>query len=243
MKLQKCLQQAGFDSRRTIRKLIAEGEFKVNGTVIRDPNFEIQPPNDRILFKGKPLNLKLEKKSYFVFNKPVGVVSTLSDPQKRPCIKDFIGGIPERVYPVGRLDYHSEGLILLTNDGDLMNYIISPRHKIPKTYLVKIKGTLREEVKQKLLHRGMHIEGTRLKPVQIEFVRKTGKGNSWWRISIFEGRKHIIRKLFKFSGNPVEKLKRIAIGTIRLKKLPPGHWRELVEKEIEDFKKTYNYSD
>jgi pseudouridine synthase len=241
MKLQKYLQQAGFDSRRTIRKFIGEGQFKVNGTVVQDPNFNIDPQNDRIHFKEKPLKLRLEKKSYFVFNKPVGVVSTLEDPQKRPCIKNFITGIRERVYPVGRLDFHSEGLILLTNDGDLMNFVISPRHKIPKTYLVKIKGILKEEEKTRLQTRGMHVEGIRVKPIRIDFVRKTQQDNSWWQVAIFEGKKHILRNLFKYAGHPVEKLKRIAIGTIKLKKLPPGHWRELTEEEVEQFKKMYHY--
>jgi 23S rRNA pseudouridine2605 synthase len=169
------------------------------------------------------------------------VISTLQDPEGRPTIKDFITSIKERVYPVGRLDYHSEGLILLTNDGELTNFIISPINKIPKVYMVKIKGSLREEDRKNLKTKGVFLADHRVRPLKIDFIKKTPQGNSWIRITIIEGKKHIIRDLLKFTGHPVEKLKRTAIGTIQLKKLPAGHWRELLTEEVELFKKTYNY--
>ncbi len=241
--LQKVLQESGFDSRRNIRQYIAERKFKVNGETAKEPGFPVDPHKDTITFKNKPIKIRLERKVYYVFNKPYGVVSTLSDPQHRATISEFIRKIPQRVYPVGRLDYHSEGLILLTNDGDLTNFIISPRNSIPKVYLVKIKGALSDATKYKLQSRGMVLDGRRINPVKIENVKKTQKGNSWIKVTITEGKKHIIRKVFKYSGHPVEKLKRVSIGNIQLKKLLPGHWREVTVDELEAFKRKFKYED
>lgn len=241
--LQKYLQAAGFDNRRTIRENISKGLFKVNKQIIRDPNYAVNPDVDTVFFKNSKLDLKIEKKVYFIFNKPDGVVSTLKDPQKRPAISDFIKNIRERVYPVGRLDYHSEGLILLTNDGDLMNHIISPKNKIPKVYVIKIKGSLSNETMKKLTSKGFFLDGRRILPFKIDFIKKTQQNNSWLRVTIVEGKKHIVRKIFKYSGHPVEKLKRSAIGNISLREVPPGHWRELTNEEVRTFKKRYNFTE
>jgi 23S rRNA pseudouridine2605 synthase len=241
-KLQKVLQTAGIDSRRNLRQQIHEGRIKVNNQVVTDPNFPVDITRDTIRLDNSKLKLKKEEKSYFILHKPYGVISTLHDPQGRPTIKDYITTIKERVYPVGRLDYHSEGLILLTNDGDLTNFIISTKNKIPKVYMVKIKGILTLEERQQLKTKGVFLEGRRVKPLQIDFIKKTGQGNSWIRVTIIEGKKHIIRNLLKYTGHPVEKLKRTAIGTIMLKKLPAGHWRELTAEELDIFKKTYKYT-
>lgn len=242
MKLQKALQAAGLDNRRNLRKGIADGEFKVNNSVILDPNFMVDISKDVIRHLDRKIKLHVERKSYYVFNKPDGVVSTLDDPEGRPTLKDFIAGIKERVYPVGRLDYHSEGLILLTNDGELTNFIISPRNKVPKVYNIKIKGALSEEERKKLVNKGIHIDGSRVKPVSIEFIRKTARNNSWIQVVIVEGKKHILRKVFKYTGHPVEKLKRLAVGTFKLKKLPVGYWRELTHEEVDAFKQKYGFA-
>lgn len=240
-KLQKYLQDTGFDNRRNIRKWITSGEISVNNKIVKEPGFEIDPEKDTILYNGKKINLKLEKKKYYIFNKPYGVVSTLSDPEGRVTISEYIKKIKERVYPVGRLDYHSEGLILLTNDGELTNFIISPKNKIPKIYYIKVKGIPSNELQKKMRITGIVIDRVRVKPLQVSFVKKTGKGNSWLKVSIIEGKKHIIRKLFKYSGHPVEKLKRVSIGNIQLKKLPPGYYKELTIEEIEIFKTKFNF--
>jgi 23S rRNA pseudouridine2605 synthase len=242
-KLQKVLQTAGIDSRRNIRQQIHEGRIKVNNQVVTDPNFLVDITSDTLRLDDRKLKLKKEKKSYYIFHKPYGVISTLQDPQGRTTIKDFLTAIKERVYPVGRLDYHSEGLLLLTNDGELTNFIISTKNKVPKVYMVKIKGILTDKERQQLKTKGVFLEGRRVKPMQIDFVKKTAQGNSWIRVTIIEGKKHIIRNLLKYTGHPVEKLKRTAIGTIKLKKLPASHWRELTIEELEVFKKTYNYSE
>ncbi|MCP5049522.1 MAG: rRNA pseudouridine synthase [bacterium] len=240
-KLQKVLQAAGAGSRRNLREQIHEGRFKVNNRVVTDPNFPVDISKDNLRFDDKKIKIKIEKISYYIFHKPYGVVSTLEDPQGRPTIKEFLTKIRERVYPVGRLDYHSEGLILLTNDGELTNFIISPKNKIPKVYMLKIKGVLKEEERTKLKTKGIHLEGTRVKPLNIDFVKKTAHNNSWIRVTILEGKKHILRKVFKYSGHPVEKLKRVSIGSFRLHKLPAGHWREVTKEELEEFKKAHNY--
>lgn len=239
-KLQKYLQDCGLASRRDIRAWIHEGRIKVNQSRVTDPNFLVRAPGDQIHLNNRLLRLSPQGKSYFIFNKPVGIVSTLEDPQGRSTVRTFIARIKERVYPVGRLDYNSDGLMLLTNDGDLANFIISARNQVPKTYMLKIKGDL-SEATQKKLEKGMFLEGERLNPFVIERVKMTSSGNSWLKVTINEGKKHILRKAFKYSGHPVEKLRRIAIGNILLGRLPLGEWRELKDYEIAAFKKQYHY--
>jgi 23S rRNA pseudouridine2605 synthase len=240
MKLQRFLQDCGLSSRREIRQWIHEGKFKVNHRAVTDPNFAVRVPGDQIHLGNKMLKLRLQPKSYFIFNKPVGIVSTLADPQGRTTITAFIGRIRERVYPVGRLDYNSDGLMLLTNDGDLANFVISAKNQVPKTYLLKIKGEI-SPVTQKKLEKGVFLEGERLNPFVIEPVKATSSGNSWLKVTITEGKKHILRDAFKYSGHPVEKLRRVAIGNIKLKNLPLGQWRELKDYEITAFKKQYRF--
>ncbi|HSQ36126.1 MAG TPA: pseudouridine synthase [Candidatus Binatia bacterium] len=240
IKLQKFLQNCGLASRRDIRQWIHDGKFKVNLHTVTDPNFMVKVPGDRIQFGRKLLKLQMQVKSYFILNKPVGVVSTLSDPQERATITQFTARIKERVYPVGRLDFNSDGLMLLTNDGELANFIISAKNQVPKTYLLKIKGELSPQT-QKKLEKGVFLEGERLNPFVIEPVKMTSSGNSWLKVTITEGKKHILRNAFKYSGHPVEKLRRIAIGNINLKNLPLGEWRELSDWEIAAFKKKYNF--
>jgi 23S rRNA pseudouridine2605 synthase len=242
MKLQRFLQECGLASRRDIRQWIHQGRFKVNQRTVTDPNFVVRVPGDPIYLGNRMLKLKLQPKGYFIFNKPVGIVSTLSDPQGRATIASFIGRIRERVYPVGRLDYNSDGLMLLTNDGELANFIISARNQVPKTYLIKIKGEL-SPATQKKLEKGVFLDGERLNPFVIEPVKTTASGNSWLKVTITEGKKHILRDAFKYSGHPVEKLRRVAIGTIKLKNLPLGQWRELKDYEIAAFKKQYRFTE
>jgi len=240
--LQKFLQQSGFGNRRIIRQMITEGKIKVNQKVITDPGFPLDPIKDRLRFKNKELKLRIENRRYIVLYKPSGVVSTLADPQRRPTVRDYMGKIKERLYPVGRLDFHSEGLMLLTNDGELANFIISAKNKVPKVYMVKIKGTLEERETNKL-EKGIFLEGERLNPFQIEPVKTTPQGNSWVKVTITEGKKHILRKAFQFCGHPVEKLKRIAIGTILLKNLKPGQWRELSAGELDLFSRKFRFAE
>lgn len=240
IKLQRFLQECGVASRRDIRRWIHEGRFQVAGRAVTDPNYPVRHPGDEVRLDGRPLRRAPQGRSYFILNKPAGVVSTLSDPEGRPTVAALIRRIRERVFPVGRLDFHSDGLMLLTNDGELANFILSARNGVPKTYLLKIKGELSEAERRKL-ERGIFLEGERLNPFAIEPQSRTSAGNSWLRVTITEGKKHILRKAFQFSGHPVEKLRRVAIGGITLGKLPPGEWRELREEEVEAFKRQHRY--
>ena len=240
IKLQRFLQECGVASRRDIRRWIHEGRFQVAGRAVTDPNHPVRHPGDEVRLDGRPLRRAPQARSYFILNKPAGVVSTLSDPEGRPTVAALIRRIRERVFPVGRLDFHSDGLMLLTNDGELANFILSARNGVPKTYLLKIKGELSEAERGKL-ERGFVLEGERLNPFVIEPQSRTSAGNSWLRVTINEGKKHILRKAFKYSGHPVEKLRRVAIGTLTLGKLPLGEWRELREAEVEAFKRNFNY--
>ncbi len=240
MKLMKYLQECGLASRRDIRLWIHEGRLQVQGRVVTDPNFPVRVPGDAIRLGGKLLKLAPQQKSYFILNKPAGVVSTLADPEGRPTVRDFILRIRERVFPVGRLDFHSDGLMLLTNDGALADFILAARNAVPKTYLLKIKGILGEATKKRM-ERGIFLEGERLNPFAIEETGTTGAGNSWLRVTITEGKKHILRNAFKYSGHPVEKLRRVAIGTIKLGHLPLGQWRELRPDEIAKFKRQHRF--
>lgn len=239
-KLQKYLQDCGLASRRDIRGWIHDRKIKVNQRIVTDPNFPVRTPGDRIHLNNKLLKLSPQGKSYFLFNKPVGIVSTLEDPQGRSTVRSYIARIKERVYPVGRLDYSSDGLMLLTNDGDLANFIISAKNQVPKTYLLKVKGDV-SEAAQKKLEKGVFLDGERLNPFVIERVKMTGAGNSWLKVTITEGKKHILRDAFKYAGHPVEKLRRIAIGSLTLGKLPLGEWRELDAHEIAAFKRKYKF--
>ncbi len=239
MKLQKILQGIGWSSRRNIREAINEGRFSINGVVSKDPNILLDPQKDHLKFDENRVKVKFAKKVYYIFNKPIGVLTTLKDPQGRKNISHFIKKIPQRVYPVGRLDYNSQGLIFLTNDGDLADFIINSKNRVPKTYLVKVKGMPSKAKLDFILKKGAFVEGQKIKPISISFVKKTKTGNSWIRVAIYEGKKHVIRKLMLFNGFPVEKLKRSAIGNIKLGNLPIGYYRQLKEEDIDIFKKKF----
>ena len=243
IELQKALQESGFADRRTIRKAIRDGEIFINGQPVTDPHFPVNPGVDHLRHFNKKIAINIQKKAYFIFNKPTEVLTALSDDSSRKTLSDFIGRIEERVYPVGRLDYHSEGLILLTNDGELTNFMISPRNKISKSYLIKIKGKLDEAVRLRILEKGYVVDAVRVKPQKLSFIKPTRSGNSWWQIDIFEGKKHVVRNLFKYLGHPVAKLKRVSIATLKLKNLPVGHWRELTHEEIRKLKKEIGFTE
>lgn len=242
-KLQKLLQSVGLDSRRNLRAQIHDGMFKVNQVTVTDPGFLVDPHSDHVHFKRKEIPLKIVRHSYYIFNKPLGVISTLSDPQKRLTVKDFLKGIPERVYPVGRLDYQSEGLLILTNDGDLTNFILSTKNKIPKLYQIKVQGIVAREKMEELQKKGIFMDGSRVRPERITFLKRTHQNHCWLLVSIIEGKKHIIRNFFKYAGHPVEKLKRVSIGSFKLGSLKPGMIRELTDTELAGFKRKFNYTD
>jgi 23S rRNA pseudouridine2605 synthase len=231
-RLQKILSEMGIASRRAAEEMIIEGRVTVNGktAVI---GMKADPAKDHIKLNGKLLT-RPEPKVYLMLNKPTGVVTSLHDPEGRPTVKDFLRGIKYRVYPVGRLDYDSEGLLLLTNDGELAHSIMHPSKKIPKTYLVKVKGIVEEENLEKL-KRGIKLEDGMTKPAKVRKVRRLEE-NSWIEITIYEGRKRQIRRMLERVGHQVIRLKRVRINGIDIGGLRPGGIKHLTKDEVKMMK-------
>jgi 23S rRNA pseudouridine2605 synthase len=233
-RLQKIIAHAGVSSRREAEAMIREGRVTLNGRVVTELGTRADPDRDHIKVDGK-LITKAEPHRYILLYKPKEVMTTVEDPQGRRTVIELVRGIRERIYPVGRLDFHSEGLVLLTNDGELAFKVSHPTHGSVKTYNVKVRGVPEERLMDKL-RRGITIDGKRTLPCDIERMRTTGKrddeGNSWFEVKLREGRTQQIRKMFKAIGHPVSKLRRVGIGPISDPKLTPGVWRELTKQEV-----------
>jgi 23S rRNA pseudouridine2605 synthase len=233
-RLQKIIAHAGVSSRREAEAMIREGRVTLNGRVVTELGTRADPDRDHIKVDGK-LITKAEPHRYILLYKPKEVMTTVEDPQGRRTVIDLVRGIRERIYPVGRLDFHSEGLVLLTNDGELAFKVSHPTHGSVKTYSVKVRGVPEERLVDKL-RRGITIDGKRTLPCDIERMHTTGKrddeGNSWFEVKLREGRTQQIRKMFQAVGHPVSKLRRVAIGPISDPKLTPGVWRELTKQEV-----------
>ncbi len=214
--------------------MIREGRVTVNGRVVTALGSRADAGSDHIKVDGR-LITRAETHRYILLYKPKEVMTTVEDPQGRRTVIELVRGVRERIYPVGRLDYHSEGLVLLTNDGDLAFKVSHPKHGSVKTYHVKVRGVPEQRLVEKL-ERGITIEGKRTLPTEIERMKTTGQsddqGNSWFEVKLREGRTHQIRKMFQAVGHPVSKLKRVAIGPISDPKLTPGVWRELTKQEV-----------
>jgi len=233
-RLQKIIAHAGFASRREAETMIREGRVTVNGKVVTELGTKADAARDHVKVDGK-LITHAEAHRYILLYKPKEVMTTVEDPQGRKTVIDLIKGVRERIYPVGRLDFHSEGLILLTNDGDLAFKVSHPKHGSVKTYHVKVRGVPEERLIDKL-QRGITIDGKRTLPCEISRMKTTGRrddeGNSWFEVLLREGRTQQIRKMFQAVGHPVSKLRRVAIGPISDPKLTPGDWRELTAREV-----------
>jgi 23S rRNA pseudouridine2605 synthase len=227
-RLQKILATAGIASRRKAEQFILEGRVAVNGKVVMELGSKADPDRDHIKVDGKLIK-QPEQFIYIALNKPRGVVSTASDPQGRQTVIDLLGRIKARVYPVGRLDYHSEGLILLTNDGEFTNAITTARNHVAKTYLVKANGTLTSEQEEEFRH-GIPLSGKRTAPAGLRIIRPGD--NPWYEVRLYEGRNQQIRTMFKHCGRLVEKLRRVKIGTLELGSLKPGEFRLLTVEEV-----------
>ncbi len=228
-RLQKIISTAGVASRRKAEELITAGQVTVNGAVVMELGSKADLETDHIKVQGKLLHAP-KHKLYIAINKPVQCVTTLSDPEGRATVMDLLRGVKERVYPVGRLDYHSEGLLLLTNDGDFANRLTAKESHVPKTYLVKVTGTLSHEQEEEFRH-GLPLEGRRTAAAGLKLIRAAE--NPWYEVRLFEGRKNQIRMMFKHFGVLVEKLKRVRIGGLMLGSLKPGEFRYLTPEEVQ----------
>ena len=234
-RLQKILAGAGVASRRKCEELILSGKVQVNGETVTTLGAKADPAVDTITVDGKTIGV--EKKLYLVFNKPKGVITSASDPQGRKIVTDYLKGIEERVYPVGRLDYDTEGLLLLTNDGEFAHLLTHPKHHVPKTYLATVKGVPHGTALDKL-KQGIMLEDGMTAPAEVEYhdLDTDGK-SSTISITIHEGRNRQVRRMFEAISHPVIKLKRISFGELFLGNLKRGLYRHLTKDEIESFYK------
>lgn len=239
-RLQKIIAAAGIASRRKAEQLIGAGLVKVNGTVVTALGTKADPDSDHIRVDGKLLQ-GAQHHVYLLLNKPKGYVTTVSDPEKRPTVMQLIRGVKKRVYPVGRLDYASEGLLLLTNDGTLANKLMKASSNVPKTYVVKVAGEPSNDALEKL-RGGISIqtkEGRRVRtaPAGIRLVKEAN--NPWYEITLIEGRNREIRRMFEKVGHHVEKIKRVRYGPLTLD-IAPGEFRALTLQEVDRLRTACN---
>jgi len=236
-RLQKYLAGAGVASRRKCEELILQGQVRVNNTVVTKLGTKIDPQKDTVEVKGKLIKYKEKKHySYILLSKPKGYLTSLSDPFGRPIVLDLLKDIKERVYPVGRLDFNSEGLLILTNDGELTHALTHPAKEVEKVYIVKVKGIPSSE-KLKILSKGVTLKSNyKISPCKI-YLLKITNGNAILKIKIREGKKKQIRKMGEYIGHFVLKLRRTQLGPISLKGMKPGEYRYLNKEEIRSLKK------
>ncbi len=235
-RLQKIIAASGIASRRKAEEIIAAGRVTLNGKVVVEQGTKADPQRDEISVDGKPLKSR-ERLLYFLLHKPKGYVTTVSDPEGRPTVMELMKKCPQRVYPVGRLDYASEGLLLMTNDGQLAQRLMKAGSHAPKTYLVKISGQPDEQALNRL-RAGITIElehGMRVKtsPAKLRLVE--GSANPWYEVILSEGRNRQIRRMFQRVGFNVEKIKRVQLGPLVLD-VPPGKYRALTVREVAQLK-------
>jgi pseudouridine synthase len=256
-RLQKILSQAGIASRRAAEKLIAEGRVSVNGVTVREMGTRADPSTDDIRVDGRRLR-RPERLRYILLNKPAGYVTTRSDPQRRPTVLDLLRGVREYVYPVGRLDYDTEGLLLLTNDGELAARLTHPRHRVERSYEARVAGTPDTQALERL-RGGLPLDGRRTQPADVELLsRRAGPAkaghygrrgpgpaeagrderDALLRITIREGRNRQVRRMCEAIGHPVKALVRTRIGSVTDRQLRPGQWRELRPEEVRALKKS-----
>ena len=233
MRLQKFLSRAGHSSRRKAESLIKEGRVTVNGTIVTELGTQVRPEHSKVEVDGKAIRWRPER-LYILLNKPRGYLTSLSDPTDRPLVIDLLPKGMPRVYPVGRLDWESEGALLLTNDGDLAHRLMHPSHHIGRVYEVKVKGEIVETGDTfKALKNGLKLEDGFFKPDRISVLSFTGK-HTWLRFHIHEGRNRLLRRYCDAVGHPVLKLKRTHIGELELSQLPQASFRDLTQSEVFD---------
>ena len=234
MRLQKFLALSGVASRRNAEKMISEGRVSVNHCRVTEMGIQVDEKSDMVEVDGTVVSIQ-EEKHYIAYNKPIGEVTTVSDPEGRATVMDKFRDYPVRLYPVGRLDYDSEGLILLTNDGDMMNHVLHPSREVSKVYLTKVSNQVTDdEISQ--LRRGVMIDGRLTSPASVRLIRRE-TFDTVLLISIHEGRNRQVRRMIDAIGHQVVSLKRVEFGPVSLGNLPSGMWRHLTPEEVEKLKR------
>jgi len=228
-RLQKIISAAGVTSRRASEELILAGRVTVNGTVVTELGSKADPAVDTVAVDGKPLTIS-SRKLYILLYKPVGYLTTLDDPEGRPLVTDLLKEVGERVYPVGRLDYNTEGLLLLTSDGDWANHLMHPRHEVEKEYHVRVRGKVHKSQLDQLAGGG-DIDGRKTAPARVSMI-KEGEQNDWFSITIHEGRNRQIRRMCEAVSLAVVRLRRVRYGMLTLGAMKPGEFRHLTESEV-----------
>lgn len=229
MRINKYIAASGVCSRRKADELIQNGNVKVNGVTLKEPGYDVVQ-GDVVEVNGRTLAVE-EKKVYIALNKPLGYVTTVADDKDRLTVMDLVGDIDARIFPVGRLDYNTSGLLLMTNDGDFAYRVSHPKHELGKTYRAKVAGVLSNEKCAKLRN-GVDIGGFVTSKAKVSIVKGAPR-TTVVDITIHEGKNRQVRKMFKAVGNNVQELERIAIGDIKLGRLAVGHYRKLTKEEIE----------
>ncbi|TCK03462.1 pseudouridine synthase [Phorcysia thermohydrogeniphila] len=233
MRLDRLLAEAGFGTRSQVKKLIMKGHVTVNGEVVTVPKFQVDPEKDEVLVDGELV--EYEKDYYLILNKPRGYVTSTKD--REMTVMELLAGIPrpEKLFPVGRLDKDTEGLLLITNDGELAHRLTHPKWKVPKVYYVVVEGEVKEEELEPL-RKGMEFKDFKAKPAKVRIL-SSGKDSSEVEIEITEGKYHQVKRMFSRIGHPVKYLKRVKFGNLELGELPVGEFRSLTPKELEELKK------
>ena len=229
-RLQKIISAAGITSRRASEELILAGRVTVNGFVVTELGSKADPASDTVAVDGKPLTIA-SKKLYILLYKPVGYMTTLDDPEGRPLVVDLLKEVGERIYPVGRLDYNTEGLLLLTSDGEWANQLMHPRHEVEKEYHVRVRGKVHKSQLDQLAS-GVVIEERKTAPARVCMI-KEGEQNDWFSITIHEGRNRQVRRMCEAVSLSVVRLRRVRYGMLSMGALKPGEFRFLTEAEVE----------
>ena len=234
IRLQKFIADSGLMSRRAAEEEIKNGNMAINGHVA-EPGATVDPKNDSVTYRGKRVRYEVKKYTYIMMNKPRGYLSSTTDDRGRKCVTDLLDGVDARVYPVGRLDLISEGMLLLTDDGELKNRLTHPSHSLPKVYRVKVAGSV-TEAQMDILSSPLVIDGYTIKPVTV-IIGSTDENGTVLKFTLTEGRNRQIRKMCEQAGLTVKRLSRVSIGNLKLDRLPVGKWRYLDDVEVEYLKR------
>ncbi|HZS37571.1 MAG TPA: pseudouridine synthase [Polyangia bacterium] len=236
VRLQRFMAQAGVASRRKSEELITSGRVRVNGQVVTELGTKVDPARDKVVVGGQPLSV--EEHVYVLLNKPKGFVTTRSDPEGRPTVMELVKGVEARIYPVGRLDFNTEGVLILTNDGDLAHGLMNPSREVEKIYRVKLRGLIAPDQVAELRAGVTLDDGARTAPAEVTLLGATEGGhNSWLEIAIHEGKNRQIHRMAEALGFQVAKLERVRYAGLDASTVKPGRWRNLVEREVAALRK------